>query len=204
MNHLVKPLATRIANMVARALVKNVDDSLKVQILQLGVLADETREGVERIQNYGFTSVPLEGAEAVALFVGGRRDHGLVIAVDDRRYRLKALENGEVAMYSDQGDKLVIKRGGTIEVTASTKVVLTTPLVELTGNTNKVAKGESLNTAIANLGTAIATALTTMGASPGTPMPGALAATAGTSITAAVVSFNTAAAAALSTKVKLS
>jgi phage gp45-like len=73
MNHLVKPLATRIANMVARALVKNVDDSLKVQILQLGVLADETREGVERIQNYGFTSVPLEGAEAVALFVGGRQ-----------------------------------------------------------------------------------------------------------------------------------
>jgi phage gp45-like len=150
MNHLVKPLATRIANMVARALVKNVDDSLKVQILQLGVLADETREGVERIQNYGFTSVPLEGAEAVLLSVGGRRDHGLVIAVDDRRYRLKALENGEVAMYDQTGSKIVMKANGDIQlVPSSGKVALTGDLDvsgTVTATTDVVGGGKHLKT----------------------------------------------------------
>lgn len=63
--------------------------------------------------------------------------------------------------------------------------------------------GQALVTAIANLATAIAGALTTMGAVPASPMPGSLAVTAGTTITGAVTAFNTAAAQALSTIVKV-
>ncbi len=133
LDKLIAPLKTRLANMMARAVVSLVDDSKKMQILQLGVLADETRDDVERVQNYGFTSVPLSGAEAVVIFVGGRRDHGLAIAVDDRRYRIKNLESGEVAIYTDEGDSIVLKRGGNIEVNASTKVTITSPLVEMSG-----------------------------------------------------------------------
>jgi phage baseplate assembly protein V len=106
---LAKPLKDRIANMVARAVVQLVSDAGKLQVVQLGVLADETREKVERFQEYGFTSVPLAGAEAVVLFVGGRRDHGLVIAVDDRRYRKKDLQPGEVALYNQAGPFVLLK-----------------------------------------------------------------------------------------------
>lgn len=201
---LLNPIRVRLANTVARAVVNLIDDSLKMQILQVALSEDETRSDIERFQNYGFTSVPLAGAESVVLFVNGRRDHGLAIAVDDRRYRLSSLESGEVAVYTDQGDSIVIKRGGNIEVTASTKVKVDAPAVELAGNSNPVAKGDTLNTAIAALGTAIAGAMTTMGAATGAPMVGALAQTAGTAITTAVGTFNTAATAALSTKVKLS
>ncbi len=184
----LKPLETRLKNMVARAVVSLVDDSQRMQTLQIGVLADETRESVERVQNYGFTSVPHSDAEAVVLFVGGRRDHGLAVAVDDRRYRVSNLAAGEVAVYSSAGSSVILRADGSIEIA---------------GNGHPVAFGDSLNTAIANLGSTIAGALTTMGASPATPMPGALAVTAGATVANAVTAFNTAAAAALSTKVKV-
>ncbi len=139
LNRLLAPLKVRIANMIARSVVQIVDDSMKMQTLQLGVLEDETREGIERAQNYGFTSVPLEGAEAIVAFVGGRRDHGIAIVVDDRRYRLKSLQNGEVAMYTDEGDSIVIKRGGTVEINGSTAV-------KFNGGSTPVAKEGSATT----------------------------------------------------------
>lgn len=116
---LLAPLRTRIANMVARAVVRLVDDEGKLQVVQLGVLEGETRDGCERFQEYGFTSVPLPGAEAVVLFVGGRRDHPLVVAVDDRRHRKPGLEPGESAIYNHKGSCVVCRADGSIEVTAA-------------------------------------------------------------------------------------
>lgn len=149
LRRLLAPLARRVDNMVARAVVKIVNDSTTMQALQLQVLKGETRDRVERFQEYGFTSVPHPGAEAVVVFAAGDRSHGLIVAVDDRRYRLKGLEQGEVALYTDEGDYIHFKRGGVIEamagaridatapevlVTASTKVVLATPVVECAAN----------------------------------------------------------------------
>lgn len=134
MSRLLAPLRQSLRLMVGRAVLELVDDTRKLQSLQVSLLADEVRDDVERVQQYGFTSHPHPGAEAVAVCVAGNRDHALVIAVDDRRYRLTGLAAGEVALYTDEGDKIVLKRGGTIEVTASTKVRIVSPLVEMTGN----------------------------------------------------------------------
>ena len=86
-------LATRIANLVGRAVVKRVDDSTGVQELQLEFLPGELRSEIERFGQFGLTSRPPEGAEAVVVFVGGRREHGLAIACEDRRYRIQNLEH---------------------------------------------------------------------------------------------------------------
>lgn len=134
LRRLINPLQQRVMLMVSRAVVLLAKDSTSLQTLQVSLLADEVRSDVERFQNYGFSSHPHPGAEAVAVSVGGSRDHVLVIAVDDRRYRLASLAEGEVAIYTDEGDSIVIKRGGTIEVTAATKVRIVSPLVECTGN----------------------------------------------------------------------
>lgn len=128
---LLQRLANRVRLTVGRCVLAAVNDDLKLQGVQVELLSGEVRDGCERMQDYGFTSHPHPGAEGVALAVGGSRDHVLVLAVGDRRYRLKGLEQGEVAMYSDEGDSVVLKRGRVIEVTAGTKVVLTTPLVEV-------------------------------------------------------------------------
>jgi len=147
MNRVLAPLRRRVENMIARGVVRLVADGKKLQEVQVSVLRGETRENCERFQQYGFTSVPLAGAEAILLFVGGLRDHPLVVAVDDRRHRPTGLQPGEVALYTDEGDYILLKRGRIVEVVAgtaldvtapevvvhaSTKVTLETPLVKAT------------------------------------------------------------------------
>ncbi|MFG6462254.1 phage baseplate assembly protein V [Roseateles sp. DXS20W] len=134
LQRMLRPLAQRVQLMIGRAVLQLVDDGTKMQSLQVALLADELRGDVERFQNYGFTSHPMPGAEGVAVSVAGSRDHVIVVAVDDRRYRLTGLAEGEVAIYTDEGDHIVIKRGGTIEVLAATKVDVRTPLVECSGD----------------------------------------------------------------------
>lgn len=90
----------------------------------------------ELLQHYGFTSAPLPGAEAVVLPLGGNSNHSIVIATADGRYRLK-VKDGEVALWTDEGDHIHLKRGREIEVEtrrfvvkASQEVVLDTPMVK--------------------------------------------------------------------------
>jgi len=71
-------------------------------------------------QHYGFTSVPKEGANALILTQGNRI---YMIASDDIRYRIQ-LQEGEVALYTDEGDNIVLKRGNIIEINAKNKVVV--------------------------------------------------------------------------------
>lgn len=141
MDKVLGPLVRRIRLALGRGIIRLVADGAGIQTVQLDLMANETRSKVERFQEYGFTSVPLAGAEAAVIFMGGNRDHGIVVAVDDRRYRLKALAAGEVALYTDEGDKIHFKRGNTIEITTDNLVVnaaegvtFNTPLVRASGD----------------------------------------------------------------------
>lgn len=99
-------------------------------------LAGESVSG-EQMQYYGFTSAPLPGAEFIALPIGGNSKHVVVIASEDGRYRV-VLKDGEVALYTDEGDYIHMKRGRLIEIETDTLVVkakakvrFETPLVEM-------------------------------------------------------------------------
>jgi phage baseplate assembly protein V len=127
-------VASRVRLMVSRFVLQSVNDAAKLQSVQIMALEGQVRDLVERFQQYGYTSVPHPGAEGIAVSLGGNTDHMVVINVDDRRYRLTGLQEGEVALYTDEGDKIVLKRGRNIEVTAGTKVTLITPLTVLTGD----------------------------------------------------------------------
>ncbi len=130
---LIAPIQRRVALMVGRAVIRLIDDSLKCQVVQIDALAGETLSNVERFQQYGYTSVPQSGAEAVFVCVAGNRSHPIVIAVEDRRYRLKGLQAGEVALYDDLGhiirlgrDGIVIDGAGQdINITGAPRVVVT-------------------------------------------------------------------------------
>lgn len=139
-NRAIRPLKQMVQAMVSRAVVRLVDDSMKMQLAQISLLADEVREGVEHFQPYGFTFVPKAGAEAVVVFPQGNREHGIIVQVSDRRYRLVGLAEGEVALYTDEGDKIHFQRGRkihvetlTLEISAETKVEIISPLVTMSG-----------------------------------------------------------------------
>ncbi|MDF8551973.1 HK97 family phage prohead protease [Escherichia coli] len=74
----------------------------------------EMKEDDEHLEPYGFTARANSGAEAVVLFPDGDRSHAVVVTVSDRRYRLKGLQTGEVAVYDDQGQSVTLTREGIV------------------------------------------------------------------------------------------
>jgi phage baseplate assembly protein V len=128
MGNPLREIGNRVMMMFGRGVLRSVNDSTGRQQLQVELLKDELRDGIEHMQNYGFTSHPLGGDVAVA-FIGGNREQGIVLVVDDRRYRI-SLEPGEVAIYDDQGNKIELLRD-MIKVTAVLKVQVDAPVGEL-------------------------------------------------------------------------
>lgn len=106
----ISPLSQKVRLMVSRGVVKLVNDSLKCQGLQVELLKDEIHDEVERFQEYGFTSVPKEGAEVLYLSVGGNRAGGVVVCVTDRRYRPKDLGEGDVCLFTEDGERVYLEK----------------------------------------------------------------------------------------------
>ncbi len=111
-------LRIRLELVVQRAIVKTVNDSGGLQILQVVTRASEI-DGAERIQPYGLTSVPSDGDEGIALLVGGNRDHVYVLGPDSRS-RPKDKPAGTVILYSPVGgQQLEFKPDGSIDLQAA-------------------------------------------------------------------------------------
>lgn len=106
----------RVRLTVGRGVLNLVSSGDAVQTMQATFHEGETRAGLEQFGEYGFTSNPPAGCEIAAVFVGGDRSHGIIVGIGDRKYRLTGLAPGEVALYTDEGDKLVFKRGRKIEI----------------------------------------------------------------------------------------
>ncbi len=135
----LEDVKNRVRLMVGRCIIAAVNGGGTIQVAQVNLMADETIDDIPIIQQYGFSSGPLPGSEAVAVFLGGQRDNGVIIATDDRRYRIKVL-NGEVAIYTDEGDSIHLKRGRVMEMTtqtlninATTAVNFNTPMITTNG-----------------------------------------------------------------------
>lgn len=123
----VAQLERRIMMMMARGTFQSRDDE-GLQYATLRGMKGERPTRLEYAEPYGWTSSPLAGAETMTGFIGGNRDHGLVLSIFDRRYRLKGLAGGEVAIHDDQEQRVHIKRAG-VWVDTPKKVVAIAPKV---------------------------------------------------------------------------
>ena len=101
----------------------------------------ETISNREYMQHYGLTSRPLPGAEGIIIKNG---NHYIMVASDDRRCRL-AVENGEVALYTDEGDKVHLKRGKVIEIVAGEQLIITTKAAGITAATSATVTSPEIN-----------------------------------------------------------
>ena len=116
MNKQISAIERRLKLLLGRAVISAINDDEAIQKLQVSVLGSEAIDTIPRYQNYGFTSHPKVGCEAVAVFNAGDRASGIVVAIDDRRFRLKGLNEGEVAIYTDEGDSIILARQNTIKI----------------------------------------------------------------------------------------
>lgn len=131
----------------------------------------ETFAERELLQQYGFGSRPLAGSEGIFLIQG---QQVFCLATADKRYQIE-LADGEVSLFTDEGDRVHLKRGRVIEViggekvkvstklaeiAATTKVTLDTPLVEASGDMT-VAGDLAVTGALAVTGTSTLTGAVT-------------------------------------------
>lgn len=163
---LTRPTQRKADMMVGRAILRLVEDTAGIQMVQVDLLADETIDDLEHLQPYGYKSRAKPGADGLLLSVGGSRSNGVVILIGDRRYGLE-LEEGEAAIYDDLGQKVHLTRDGivistTLPVTVQSdeRVTIEAPEVVVDSDEVSIAGG---GPAIARVGDQV-----TVGGSTGT------------------------------------
>jgi phage baseplate assembly protein V len=108
-----------------RGVLLRVNSAGSTQTVQLAGLRGETLQDAEFFQQYGLTSVPPAGTMAIVLPLNGQTSHSVIVATENARYRLRGLNSGEVALYTDEGTRIVLKRGKIVEVTCEEYIVNT-------------------------------------------------------------------------------
>jgi phage gp45-like len=129
--NLIEPVLAKIRLMVGRCVIlasKYKDGELNADI---ELIAGEKRRGVEFMQQFGFSSRPKGDVEGIALFIGGSRDNGVVIAT---RGECPDLKEGEVRVHSPFGSSITLKDDGTVELVTNSKKFRFVGDIEATGN----------------------------------------------------------------------
>lgn len=128
---LLEPLSNRIGSLIAIGVLRRIDAG-KNQQCQVEMLEDELRDRVPHHMPYGFTHVPLDGAEPLAVFLRGDKSGGMVIQIRDNRHQ-PTLQQGEVALHDDQEQIIHIQRDG-ILVKTDKLVTVDAPITRFTGD----------------------------------------------------------------------
>jgi phage gp45-like len=154
---MIEALAKRLNLAIGRGRIKAVDDSGPVQMLQvdLGPTGPDggsmqTVDQVPMVLHFGFESSPPADTDIVTLHIGGRRTSAIGIGHNSQQYRGRNLPQGDVRMRDIRGAYIwltaagpVIDAGGqdvtiqnaaNVTVTATTKVTVNAPAVELGGS----------------------------------------------------------------------
>ena len=117
-----------------RAIIMATNDAGGVHKVQVQPTPRELIDDVPVVQLYGYSGHAPVGSEAHMICTRGDRSSSVVIATNNGAARFKGLEQGEVAIYTDEGDYVRLSRGRIVEIKCGTKVHIDCPLVEITGD----------------------------------------------------------------------
>lgn len=112
------PIKQRVANMIVRALVENVNDGTNIRLLQLSGLAGETFSKVEHLQPGGISHVPVVGDEALLVSVNGDKSEAIAIVVDSGENRPTGEAGGNTVVWDNFGN-IIRLSDGKIEIICS-------------------------------------------------------------------------------------
>lgn len=129
-------IRAEVHNMISRGVITEVDDARLMQSIGLRLQNGHKPTKVEHWHPYGMTYHPHADAEVLAFAVNGDRDHIVALPGADRRYRLKNMAQGELAIHDDQGQKVHFTRGG-VMVESALGITIKGPL-RIEGNITHV------------------------------------------------------------------
>lgn len=132
----IQALWMRLRATVAAARITLTDDAAAAQLLQARISATELVNNLPRVAEYGFTSNPPPGSDAVVVFQAGDRSQGIVIATGNRQFRLVGLKSGEVAIHDNVGQSVylsatgIVINGGANPVTVQGNLLVTGDIID--------------------------------------------------------------------------
>lgn len=128
-----KDVADKVRGMVRRATIKNVKDDGETQTASVEVADGIWRDDVEIMQPYGMSANPPEdGGLVVLLAVGGDEGDLVALPAGNPSKRMGGLNPGDSGLYTEAGDKVILRRDGTIEIAAGASVHVAVGAVRLT------------------------------------------------------------------------
>lgn len=116
-------LARRVLTLFIPGRARLTDDSGLVQKAQVWVNDLETISNLQRLAEFGFTSSPPVDSDVMAVFVGGDRANGVIVATGHKASRPTGLKSGETMLYSLDGKQIYLTAGGGIKVNANGQAV---------------------------------------------------------------------------------
>ena len=123
-------LMARIRNVIGTGTVTGATTNQ----LQIKTATGRTNDKIKHVHEYGFMSLPLPGAKAYNLFIGGTTSRGITVNVEDERHQID-LEPGEVAVLDDKGNLVHFTKNG-IKINSMAKIEITAKQ-DVTVNTSK-------------------------------------------------------------------
>lgn len=130
----IERMFRRVLYSIGRGKVGPVVDSGTVQTMQVTMGPLEVRDATPRVAEFGFTSNPPSGSDAVGLFVAGDRSNGVVLGTNHQPSRPKGLQSGETMLYSQDGKFVYLTATGGISVFANGQPVNVTGATTVTIN----------------------------------------------------------------------
>lgn len=128
---------------IQRGTSRNTTEGKSSQTVTVDIIDNDSSDEVERWQNYGLASSPVDGSQALVVTTGG---HRVVVALDETAVRPK-LGSAEVCLYHREGHQIHLKAGRIIELTADKFIVNAD--VEITGDITQQGSHESTGDQIA-------------------------------------------------------
>lgn len=146
---MLRQLGRRVAMMIGLGKVTGYGDAGGIQKLQYQTPL-EVRGDTPRMAEFGFSSGLPVGTDVVLAYLGGDRSSAVIVASNNQQYRQSGLKSGETLIYNQwgmfvkltengieveaKGKPVTVANATTVTVTATEKIRLETPRLEVTGD----------------------------------------------------------------------
>ena len=120
----VDNLSSRIMNMASRGTTVEDDNSKGIQQAKIRGQHGEEIPKVQRWEQFGLTSRPPAGSDALILSINGTRDSAQMVAVSSPDSRLTDGAEGSTTLYDAAGNKVYLDNGGNIVIEGSGTITI--------------------------------------------------------------------------------